>query len=281
MRKTNLDMFLVPFQKKGWKIDHHVSNLVVFFFKGFRSTLKGGPPRKTRKRNQRDFWFETWGSTFGPFRARCVRPWLTRDIVRTGSFWRDESGFEAIGGKPKIVAKPDPSVSNSTRESIFEMNLGLHFIIWKLGFLNISKYLAGYGIQMHPSVTERRKQSGKKSVLWGSYPRLSGGGSELISKVLMMERLKNKQKQTKCQKIAGCWGRAVYVLVLCHQHHLPADHVQFECKHHRNKRERRAKWTYYVHNAYAGRYARVSCDKQYVPHLSWSLFSERPEICTP
>ena len=26
-RKMNLDMFLVPFQKKGWKIDHHVSNL--------------------------------------------------------------------------------------------------------------------------------------------------------------------------------------------------------------------------------------------------------------
>jgi len=27
VRKTNLDMFLVPFQKTGWKIDHHVSNL--------------------------------------------------------------------------------------------------------------------------------------------------------------------------------------------------------------------------------------------------------------
>jgi len=27
VRKTNLDIFLVPFQKKGWKINHHVSNL--------------------------------------------------------------------------------------------------------------------------------------------------------------------------------------------------------------------------------------------------------------
>ena len=53
------------------------------------------------------------------------------------------------------------------------------------------------------------------------------------------------------------------------------------CKHHRNKRERRVKWTYYIHNAYAGRYTRVSCNKQYVSHLSWSLFSERPEIGTP
>ena len=60
-----------------------------------------------------------------------------------------------------------------------------------------------------------------------------------------------------------------------------ADHIWLECKHHRNKRERRAKWTYYIHNAYAGRYTRVSYNKQYVPHLSWSLFSERPEICTP
>jgi len=48
VRKTNLDMFLVPFQKKGWKIDHDVwyqsmKRLVAFFFKGFRSTLKCVP----------------------------------------------------------------------------------------------------------------------------------------------------------------------------------------------------------------------------------------------
>ena len=36
VRKTNRDMFLVPFQKKGWKIDHHVSNLRTrgFLFQG-------------------------------------------------------------------------------------------------------------------------------------------------------------------------------------------------------------------------------------------------------
>jgi len=34
-----------------------------------------------------------------------------------------------------------------------------------LGFLNISKYLAKYGIQMDPSVTERSAQTGKKPVL--------------------------------------------------------------------------------------------------------------------
>ena len=38
VRKTNLDMFLVPFQKKGWKIDHHVSNLKTrcFLFQGIQ-----------------------------------------------------------------------------------------------------------------------------------------------------------------------------------------------------------------------------------------------------
>jgi len=30
-----------------------------------------------------------------------------------------------VGGKSKIVAKPDPSVSNSAWESIFQMNVGL------------------------------------------------------------------------------------------------------------------------------------------------------------
>jgi len=36
VRKTNLDIVLVPFQKKGSKIDHHVSNLRTpeFLFQG-------------------------------------------------------------------------------------------------------------------------------------------------------------------------------------------------------------------------------------------------------
>jgi len=45
------------------------------------------------------------------------------------------------------------------------MNVDFHFTTWKLGFLNISEYPARYGIQMDPSVTERRWQSGKKPVL--------------------------------------------------------------------------------------------------------------------
>ena len=40
-----------------------------------------------------------------------------------------------------------------------------HCTTWKLGFLNISEYLATYGIQMDPSVTKRRWKSGKKPVL--------------------------------------------------------------------------------------------------------------------
>ena len=96
-----------------------------------------------------------------------------------------------VGGEPKIVAKRDPSVSNSAWESIFQINVDFHFTTWKLGFLNISEYLARYFIQMDPSVTERRQQSGKSlyCACGGSYPRLSGGGSELIKKVPMVEKL--------------------------------------------------------------------------------------------
>jgi len=65
-----------------------------------------------------------------------------------------------------------------------------------------------------------------------------------------------------------CWvscsqRQGLTVPVLCHWHHLPTDHTQLECKNHRNKRERHAKWTYCIHNVYAGRYTRVSCNKQY------------------
>jgi len=45
------------------------------------------------------------------------------------------------------------------------MNVAFHFTTWKLGFLNISKYLARYRFQMDPSVAERSWQSGKKPVL--------------------------------------------------------------------------------------------------------------------
>ena len=40
--KNEPDTYFVPLQKRGWKIDPHISNLRSreFFFKGFRSTLK-------------------------------------------------------------------------------------------------------------------------------------------------------------------------------------------------------------------------------------------------
>jgi len=39
-----------------------------------------------------------------------------------------------VGGKPKIVAKRDPSVSNSAWESIFSDESGLPFYYLKIGF---------------------------------------------------------------------------------------------------------------------------------------------------
>ena len=56
-----------------------------------------------------------------------------------------------VGGEPKIVAKRDPSISNSAWESIFQMNMNFHFTIWTMNFLNIFEYLAGYSIQMDRS----------------------------------------------------------------------------------------------------------------------------------
>ena len=46
-----------------------------------------------------------------------------------------------------------------------------------LGFLNISEYLARYGIQMDPLVSERRYQSGHNPVLcmWGQLSTIIRG----------------------------------------------------------------------------------------------------------
>jgi len=69
VRKMNLTRLLYHFKKRVGK-SILTFRTVNFIFKGFRSTLminlKGGP-ETPRKRNQRDFRFETWGSIFQPF----------------------------------------------------------------------------------------------------------------------------------------------------------------------------------------------------------------------
>jgi len=61
---------------------------------------------------------------------------------------------------------------------MIEMKVDFHFTTRKLGFLNISEYLARYSIQMDPLVTERREQSGKKPELcmWGQLSTIIGVG---------------------------------------------------------------------------------------------------------
>jgi len=99
--------------------------------------------------------------------------WVYFDIT-----WKRSSEFEfwgGVGGKPKIVAKPDPSVSNSALESIFQMNVGLHFTTWKLGLLNISKYLARYGITPVAGLNllpEKVSRCSELSSEWGVGDRL-------------------------------------------------------------------------------------------------------------
>jgi len=77
-------------------------------------------------------------------------------------------------------------------ESIFQMNVDFHFTTWNLGFLNISEYLARYSIQMDPSKEGdnlERSLYWQYCACWGCYPRLSGEGSHLIKKMLIMKRL--------------------------------------------------------------------------------------------
>jgi len=77
---------------------------------------------------------------------------------------------QSLIGSPGTLAPPSAfSLFNSAWESIFQMKVNFHFTTWKLCFLNISEYLARYGIQMNPSVTERSQHSENKPVLymWG------------------------------------------------------------------------------------------------------------------
>jgi len=68
------------------------------------------------------------------------------------------------------------------------------FFPGKLGFFNISKYLARYGIQMDPSLTETlKKVTIRKEAcivhVGFCYQQLWGGGSKLIKKMLGIKRL--------------------------------------------------------------------------------------------
>ena len=97
-------------------------------------------------------------------------------VLRPATSWFFKVWW-GVGGNRNIVPKPDPLVSNSAWEIIFQIKVVLHFTTWILGFFNISKYLARYGIQMHPLVTKRRQQSGKKPVLcmWGQLSTIIRG----------------------------------------------------------------------------------------------------------
>ena len=96
-----------------------------------------------------------------------------------------------VGGKPKILAKRDPSFSNSTWESIFRMNVHFYLLpenwvpwispnIWRDTVSKWTHRLLKEGNNLERSLFCAR---------WGCYPRLSGGGSELIKVVPLVDRL--------------------------------------------------------------------------------------------
>jgi len=62
-------------------------------------------------------------------------------------FFHSWAAARGVGGEPKIVAKRHPSVSNSAWESIFQMNVDLHFTTWKQGvpLMSFSWHTCGVG----------------------------------------------------------------------------------------------------------------------------------------
>jgi len=90
------------------------------------------------------------------------------------------SGHWGVGGEPKIVAKRDPSASNSAWESIFQINMDFRFTAWRLGFLNMSEYLARFGIEISQSVIgshedefrNDRRNANRNPDWWGDFSQL-------------------------------------------------------------------------------------------------------------
>ena len=78
------------------------------------------------------------------------------------------------------VEKRTKDSKDSAWESIFQTNVDLYFTTRKLSFWNISEYLGRSGIQMHQSVTERSRQSGKKTQLcmWELLSRMIRAGEQ-------------------------------------------------------------------------------------------------------
>jgi len=111
-------------------------------------------------KNPKKFWKsgKNWNSRFQNFEKidliilpnRSNRSNCKKSLNRLDRFIGQQINRWGVGGKPKIEAKRHPSVFNSAWESIFQMNVDLHFTTWKLCFLNISEYLARYGIQKDP-----------------------------------------------------------------------------------------------------------------------------------
>ena len=80
-------MFLVPFQKKGWKIDHHVSNLKTrgFLFQGVQVHPYAGSRTHFRDKKSSDFSGEIFpGEEFLPknsFLGQKIRSILSNQVI--------------------------------------------------------------------------------------------------------------------------------------------------------------------------------------------------------
>ena len=120
---------------------------------------------------------------FSEKRRSSFELWALKQHSKMSPVW-------GVGGKPKIVAKRNPSVSNSAFKAFFRWTwtsilLPKNWVSWispNIWRDTVSKWT--HGLMKEADNLER----GLYCACLGCYPRLSGGGSELIKKVLLMKR---------------------------------------------------------------------------------------------
>ena len=126
-----------------------------------------------------------------PLDRPCATHPLTMGLRSFQSTWWVEGAQRGVGGQPKIVAKRDSSVSNSAWKAFFRWTW-TSILLPKSWVSSISPNIWRDTVSKwtHRLIKEAGNlERGLYCACLGSYPRLSGEGSDLIKKVLVLKRL--------------------------------------------------------------------------------------------
>jgi len=103
---------------------------------------------------------------------------------------KNTNWFRGVRGEPQIFAKRNPSVSNTPWESIFQMIVHCHLNACNCFFRSSNLWRDTVFEWTHWILKEGNNlESNLHCACWGCYSRLSKGGSELMKKAPLMERL--------------------------------------------------------------------------------------------